>query len=150
MWDIGSWNWPLTTVKSRHEYDLSQIGTCADMTLDIARTCSNNRQNKPPNYIPSHWSAYPSTYRSAHVVLTYLCVYLPAYIYAYIRTCLCTYLKCVWGVRTACAYFGNGTCRRTATMAEPLLLTSGPVKYEAVLHTCGTNPVRLVLTCDRV
>ena len=35
----------------------------------------------------------------------------------------------------ACAYLGNGTGRRTVTMVEPLLLTSGPEKYEAGLHS---------------
>ena len=34
----------------------------------------------------------------------------------------------------ACTYLGNGTGHRTATMAAPLLLTSGPARYEAVLH----------------
>ena len=38
---------------------------------------------------------------------------------------------------------------RTATMTAPLLLTHGPVRYEAVLHSCGTNPVwGWVPTCD--
>ena len=54
---------------------------------------------------------------------------------------------CVW-----CAHLGNSTGRRTVTMAAPLLLTSGPVRYEAVLYSCGTSPVAggLVLTCDSV
>ena len=34
----------------------------------------------------------------------------------------------------ACAHLGNGTGRRPVTMAAPLLLTSGPAKYEAELH----------------
>ena len=41
----------------------------------------------------------------------------------------------------ACAHLGNGTGRRTATMAALLLLTSGPVRHEAVLHSYGTSPV---------
>ena len=38
-------------------------------------------------------------------------------------------------------HLGNGTGRRTATMLAPLLLTSGPARYEALLHGCGTNPI---------
>ena len=41
----------------------------------------------------------------------------------------------------ACAHLGNCTGRRTVTMIAPLLFTSGPVRYEAVLHSCGTSPV---------
>ena len=39
---------------------------------------------------------------------------------------------------------------RTATIASPLLVTSGLVRYEAVLDSCGTSPVGGggVLTCD--
>ena len=49
----------------------------------------------------------------------------------------------------ACAHLENGTGRRIATMVAPLLLTSGPVKYEALLHSCGTSPVGgEVPTCD--
>ena len=50
----------------------------------------------------------------------------------------------------AYAHLGNGTGRRTATMAAPLLLICGPVRYEAVLHSFGTNPVAewLVPTCE--
>ena len=40
-----------------------------------------------------------------------------------------------------CAQLGNGTGRRTTTMVAPLLLTSGSVRYEAVLHSCRTSPV---------
>ena len=55
-------------------------------------------------------------------------------------------LKCVcmgslYCCIVACAHLGNGTGRRTATLVTPLLLTSGPVRYEAVRHSCGTNPV---------
>ena len=49
----------------------------------------------------------------------------------------------------------NGTGHRTVTMEAPLVvLTSGSVRYEAVLHSCGTSLVvvvvvgGLVLTCD--
>ena len=38
------------------------------------------------------------------------------------------------------AHLGNGTGRRTPTLAAPLLLTSGSVRYEAVLHSYGTSP----------
>ena len=51
----------------------------------------------------------------------------------------------------ACARLGNGTGHRTATMVATLLLNSGPVRYEAVLHSCEASPVGgggLVLTCD--
>ena len=41
----------------------------------------------------------------------------------------------------ACGQLGNGTGRRTATLMALLLLTSGPVRYEAELHSCGTSPV---------
>ena len=41
----------------------------------------------------------------------------------------------------ACAHVGNSTGYRTATLAAPLLLTSGLVRYEARLHSCGTSPV---------
>ena len=34
----------------------------------------------------------------------------------------------------ACAHLGNGTGHRNATMAAPLLLTSGPARYEAERH----------------
>ena len=63
---------------------------------------------------------------------------------------------CVWGVCVALelldAHLGNGTGHRTASLMEPLLLlTSGPMRYEAVLHSCGTSPVGgRVPTCDSV
>ena len=41
----------------------------------------------------------------------------------------------------ACAHLENGTGCRTVTMAAPLLLTSGPVSYEAMLRSCGTSSV---------
>ena len=39
-----------------------------------------------------------------------------------------------------CEHLGNGTSHRTVTMVASLLLTSGLVGYEAVLHTCGKKP----------
>ena len=51
----------------------------------------------------------------------------------------------------ACAYLGNGTGCRTAIMTAPLLLTIGPVRYKAVLHSCRTSPVGgRVPPCDNV
>ena len=48
---------------------------------------------------------------------------------------------CVYGVLyyylVVCAHPGNGTGRRTVTMVAPLLFTSVPVRYEAVLHSFG-------------
>ena len=65
------------------------------------------------------------------------------------------YLEGLFHSVVACAHLGKATGRRTATMAAPLLvlLTSGPVRYEAVLHSCGTSVVgeggwyRLVTVC---
>ena len=50
----------------------------------------------------------------------------------------------------ACAHLGNDTGLRTVTIAAPLLLISGPVRYDAVLHNCGPRPVAggLVPACD--
>ena len=45
------------------------------------------------------------------------------------------------GVHTTCTHLGNGSGHRTAILVAPLLLTSGPVRYESVLHSCGTSPV---------
>ena len=39
------------------------------------------------------------------------------------------------------AHLANGTGRRTVTMAAPLLLKSGALRYEVVLHSCGTSPM---------
>ena len=52
----------------------------------------------------------------------------------------------------ACANLGTGTGHRTMTLAAPLLLNSGPVRYETMLHRCGTSPVGSggVPTCDSV
>ena len=53
----------------------------------------------------------------------------------------------------ACTHLATSTCCRTVTMVAPLLLTSGPVRYEAVLHSCGTSPVGdggLLPSCDSV
>ena len=41
---------------------------------------------------------------------------------------------------------GNGTAGRTVKMAAPLLVSSGPMRYEAVLYSCGTSPVVTVHT----
>ena len=57
---------------------------------------------------------------------------------------VCVYMY-AWGVCVALelldTHLENGTGRRTATMIAPLLLTSGPIRYEAVLQSCGTSPV---------
>ena len=47
--------------------------------------------------------------------------------------CKCVYRKCV--------QLGNGTGHITVTMVAPLLLFNGQVRYNAVLHSCGTSPV---------
>ena len=54
------------------------------------------------------------------------------------NVCMGNLYRCIV---VADAPFGNGTGRRTATLAAPLALTSGLVRYEAVLHSYGTNPV---------
>ena len=61
----------------------------------------------------------------------------------------------VWGVCVALylldAHLGNGTCRRTVTMTAPLILSSGLLRYEAVLHIVGqVQRVGQVLTCNSV
>ena len=55
--------------------------------------------------------------------------------------CMGTLCHCIELLGTQ---LGNSTGHRTATMAAPLLLTSGPVWYEAPIHGCGTNPVFVV------
>ena len=59
---------------------------------------------------------------------------------------------CMWSLYcclVACVHLWNGTGRRTMKMAASLLLASGLVRYEAVLHSCGTRPVgEGVPTCD--
>ena len=47
----------------------------------------------------------------------------------------------------ACTYLQNGTGRRSVTMAAPLLLTSGPAMYEAVLHN---NSLVFVCACKEM
>ena len=51
----------------------------------------------------------------------------------------------VWVVRVGVwlldPHLGNGTGRRTVTMASPLLLTSGLARYEAMLQSCETSLV---------
>ena len=52
------------------------------------------------------------------------------------------YLQCVDVFLYVCSH-------RTATMKAPLLFTSGLVRHEAVLHSCGTSLVGgRVPTCD--
>ena len=59
--------------------------------------------------------------------------------------CMGSSCRCI----VACMHLGNGTGRRTATLAAPLLLTSGLMRYEAVLDSWGTSPVGgRALTCD--
>ena len=43
-------------------------------------------------------------------------------------------MDCSYHYIVASAQVRNGIGHRTAIMAVPLLLTSGPVRYEAVLH----------------
>ena len=52
--------------------------------------------------------------------------------------CMGSSYRCI----VACADIGNGTGHRTAIMAIQLLLTSGLVRHEAVLHNGGTSPAR--------
>ena len=47
----------------------------------------------------------------------------------------------------ACSHLGSGAGHRTMTLASPLLLTNGPVRYEAVLYSCGQSQWG-VLNCD--
>ena len=54
---------------------------------------------------------------------------------------MCVCMGCLYHYIVACAHLENGTGRRTPTMAAPLLLTRGLVRYEAVVHSCGTNSV---------
>ena len=59
----------------------------------------------------------------------------------------------VWGVCVASqlldAHLWNSTCCRTATLTAPLLLTSGLLRHETVLHSYGTNPQQgWGTTCD--
>ena len=49
--------------------------------------------------------------------------------------CHCKVVICILRERTGC---------KTAAMATPLLLTSGPARWKAMLHGCGTSPVCLV------
>ena len=51
------------------------------------------------------------------------------------------YRNCIDTVLCHC--IGNGTGCRTAAMAAPLPLTSGPARCEAALHGCGRKPVCL-------
>ena len=49
-----------------------------------------------------------------------------------------------WCCIVACTHLRNGTDCQTAIFVAPLLITSGPLRYEAVLDSCGTSPVELV------
>ena len=55
--------------------------------------------------------------------------------------CVCWGGGSLYCCTVACAHLENITGRRNVVMATPLLLTSGPVRYETVLHSCGTSPV---------
>ena len=46
----------------------------------------------------------------------------------------CVYMGSLFHCTVVCAHLGNGTGHRTVTMAAPLLLNSGPVRYEVVLQ----------------
>ena len=49
---------------------------------------------------------------------------------------------CIYHCIVACTHLGiNSTGRRTLTMAAPRLLTSGRLRYEVVLDSCGTSPM---------
>ena len=65
-----------------------------------------------------------------------------------------TYVLCgsLYHYMTACTHLGNSMGHRTLTLAAHLLFIIDLVRYEAVLHSCGTSPVagRLVPTCDIV
>ena len=50
-------------------------------------------------------------------------------------------MKSSYDCIVACTHLGNGKDSTTVTLAALLLLTSGPVRYEAVLHNCGTRTV---------
>ena len=64
------------------------------------------------------------------------CMYVCMYV------CMDSLCRCIvaWGTLRELS-----TGRRTVTMAAPLLLTSGPVRYEIVLHGCGTSPMGVVV-----
>ena len=70
------------------------------------------------------------------------CAYLSMWLLAwgvnadYYPVCMRSLYCCI----VACAHLGNGTGRRTATMSALLLLTSGLVRHETVLHSCVTSP----------
>ena len=70
----------------------------------------------------------------------YVCAYM--YVCMYVCTCVyvCMYMGGSFHCIVACAHLGNGTGRRTATLTTPPPLTSGPMKYEVVLHNHETSP----------
>ena len=43
---VAAWYHSRVALCSAHEYALSQIGTCPDMTLNVAITKENNNQTK--------------------------------------------------------------------------------------------------------
>ena len=52
-------------------------------------------------------------------------------------------MECLNRYIVACAHLGNGTGRSMATLAAPLLLvllTSGPVRYEAIASQLCDKP----------
>ena len=57
--------------------------------------------------------------------------------FGHVRVCMGSLYHCI----VACTDLGNSTGHRTVTLAALLLLISGLVWYEALLHSCGTSPV---------
>ena len=84
---------------------------------------------------------------AAHGGTSPVCIADPVYVeevdmqYMYVCMCMFVCMGSLYCCIVACAHLGNGTGRRTATLVAPLLLTSGPLRYEAVLQSCGTSPV---------
>ena len=63
---------------------------------------------------------------------------------------MCVCMGTLYHSIVACAHLGNGSGHRTARLAAPLILTNSLVRYETMLHSCGTSPVRgyrLVTVC---
>ena len=58
-------------------------------------------------------------------------------IIAFVADTACMSIESSCRFIVACSHFGNDTGHSTVRMTAPLLLTSGPVKYEAVLHSYG-------------
>ena len=121
---------------------------------DYSAVCA--RSSRPRLYL--HWSrqgvcgvvwvVYGQRYASSGVARRHVEVQDSALIdhAFYVRMGVYRTTQCVYGeVRVTLqlldTHLGNDTGRRTVTVAAPLLLTSGLVRYEAMLHTCGTNLV---------